>query len=52
MLRLIGVKLHPGVRVLIGAAILALGVVRGAAAAEVVGVALVIWGVAAVVQRR
>jgi hypothetical protein len=49
VLKLAGVQLHPGVRVLIGGALIALGVaLDGAVPMIVIGSALVLWGIVAV----
>jgi hypothetical protein len=49
MLGLVGVHLHPGLRALIGAAVLAVGLAGHAAFLTVVGAAIGAWGVAALV---
>jgi hypothetical protein len=48
MLRMAGVQTHPALRILIGGILIVLGLVRGTAPGVVIGVVLVIWGVAAV----
>jgi len=49
MLRMAGVRLHPAVRVLIGAVILGIGLTRHhATPALVIGAVLIVWGLAAV----
>jgi hypothetical protein len=53
MLRLAGVHLHPGVRVLIGAGIVALGLANGGVGPMMlIGCALVVWGLVAVASAR
>jgi hypothetical protein len=53
MLRLAGVHLHPGVRVLIGAGIVALGLANGGVSPMMlIGCALVVWGLVAVASVR
>jgi hypothetical protein len=52
MLRMAGVQLHPGVRVLIGAALIALALIRHAGPAPLlIGGALILWGLAASVAQ-
>ena len=48
MLRMAGVQLHPAVRILIGGVLIALGVARHTIPGLVVGIVLVVWGLAAV----
>jgi len=48
MLRMAGVQLHPAVRVLIGGVLIALGIARHTVPGLVVGIVLVVWGLAAV----
>ena len=48
MLKMAGVQLHPGVRILIGAVVIAIGLLRHGTMPLIVGGALIVWGVAAV----
>jgi len=48
MLRMAGIQLHPAVRVLIGGVLIALGIARHTIPGLVVGIVLVVWGLAAV----
>ena len=48
MLRMAGVQLHPAVRVLIGGVLIALGIARHTVPGLVIGIVLVVWGLAAV----
>ena len=50
MLRMAGVQLHPAVRILIGGVLIAVGIGRHTAPGLVVGILLVVWGVAAVLD--
>ena len=53
MLRLAGVRLHPGVRTLIGGALVAVGLIgHTGPGIVVVGAALVAWGAIDVLARR
>ena len=48
MLRMAGVRAHPALRILIGAVILGVGLMRHhATPALVIGAVLIVWGVAA-----
>jgi hypothetical protein len=51
MLKMAGIDTHPAVRILIGVAVIALGIARGAMVALIVGGVLVVWGIVAVLSR-
>ncbi len=51
MLKMTGARLHPAVRILIGAGVIAIGLVRHGTTPLIVGGALIVWGVAAVLGR-
>jgi hypothetical protein len=48
MLKMAGFELHPAIRIVIGAIILGIGLARGATAPLIIGGALVVWGIVAV----
>ena len=48
MLKMAGVQLHPAVRILIGAVLIGVGLLRHTAPGVVIGAVLVVWGLAAV----
>lgn len=48
MLKMTGAPLHPGIRILIGAVVIAIGLVRHSTAPLIIGGVLIVWGVAAV----
>ena len=48
MLRMAGVQTHPAMRILIGGVLIALGIARHTVPGLVIGIVLVVWGLAAV----
>ena len=51
MLKLAGVQTHPALRILIGAALIVLGIARDRATVPlIIGGVLVVWGIAAVLD--
>ncbi len=51
MLKIAGVQLHPGVRILIGAVFVGIGLMRhNGTAMMIIGGLLVVWGIAAVLD--